>query len=103
MKTLNATIRGTFIGVEDHGVPTFMVDVEHEDGSQAFGTYDLRYYGIEPILRTIRAVGAKSWENLKGKHCRVFIEDGLIRGIGHIVHSEQLPFDVFKALVKMRR
>jgi hypothetical protein len=26
-----------------------------------------------------------------------------LRHLRHIVHSEQLPFDVFKALVKMRR
>lgn len=52
---------------------------------QSFGNWDLRVHGINPVIRVCEIVGVESWEQLQGKHCRVVRENGLLKGIGHIV------------------
>lgn len=90
-----AKIKDTFLGVEDHGVFTFILDVEYDSGmSQGVGTmildkpefenpeeqtgYKSRHgtaFGMEMIMQVIKAVGVKNWEELKGKNIWVLTED----------------------------
>jgi len=80
---LNGKIVGTFLGNEDHGIPTCLVDIETSSGTQGFGGHDLRYYGVEYILRLLSTVGVDSWEKLHGTPVRVERVKGLLKGIGH--------------------
>ena len=43
----NARIRSTMLGREDHGILTFMIDLEYGGGGQGFGGYGLDEYDAE--------------------------------------------------------
>ncbi len=87
MSTLerNATISGTFLGREDHNIPTAMIYVaDGGGGEQGFGGYSLRHYPtfVQDVLDTL---GVEKWEALKGVNCRVRANNTKITAIGHIV------------------
>jgi len=84
MEIKNAKIESTQLGKEDHGIPTCFITLDYGSAGQGFGGYDLRYYGIEMIIRILEVVDVEKWEDLVGKYVRVKIEDGLIQAIGHI-------------------
>jgi len=89
MEELNAQINKTFLGKEDHGIPTWNLEMKLSNGfHQGFGNYDLRFYGIVPIIKIIEVVGVDSWEKLIGTTCRVRRRDRMIRAIGHIVEDK---------------
>lgn len=81
-----AKIQSTFLGIEDHGIFTSIVDVTYGSSGQGIGTYSLdtwdatknkrvgTAFGAEFILRTLKTVGVDSWEKLVGKTIFVLIE-----------------------------
>lgn len=89
----NAKITGTQLGTDEHGGITFWLNLEYEHSSQGFGGYDLRYYGITPIVEILRVVEAEFWEDLPGKMVRVERENGLIKRIGNIVKDKWVKLD----------
>ena len=101
MRTENAKITGTMLGIEDHGIMTFFVFVEGDGFGGGMGGYALdqhdgkdkprsgsghAYQAIRQILETI---GVTKWEDLKGQNCR--IQSGgpgeQITAIGHIIKN----------------
>lgn len=80
MSILNAVIKSTFLGIEDHGILTYFLNLEHERGNQAFGGYRLSEDHIKSILKVL---DVPSWEMLPNKIIRIDAEDHLIKSIGH--------------------
>jgi len=57
--TLNAIIKSTRLGKEDHGIPTFNLTLQLSDGMhQGFGGWDLRHPPYHDLIfRIIFTVG----------------------------------------------
>jgi hypothetical protein len=98
---LNARIKSTTLGVEDHGIMTFFVFIEWPGAGCGLGGYALdarengkpcggsghAYQAIRQILET---VGVDKWEKLPGTLIRI-VHPGLGRGltkIGHILDDK---------------
>lgn len=102
-KEENGIIRSTFLGVEDHGIMTFNIDIEFEGAGQGFGGYALD--GADPkdknsrvgspaaatsIRNILETLEVKCWEDLPGTTLRVFRDnEGYIREIGHIFKDKK--------------
>lgn len=97
LETHNARIESTFLGREDHGIPTCFVRLKFERGTQTFGGYDLRAHGYDFIDRILVAVGVEKWEDLRGQMVRIKAEHVKVHAIGHIIEdrwfcpAEDLP------------
>ena len=87
-ETVNAQIVGTFLGYEDHGIPTCQIKLTWGSCGQSFGGYDLRHYGVDMIMQIMRVVGVESWDQLKGRYCRIVQEHTKIHAIGHICENK---------------
>lgn len=100
---VNARIESTMLGIEDHGIMTFMVTLNYGSSGQGYDGYSFDSYnketkkrvgnafGIEAIRSLLEAVGVTCWEDLKGKYVRVEREEGWsgkIYAVGHIVESK---------------
>lgn len=93
----NCQIRSTMLGVEDHGIFTFMIHLSGDGWSCGYGGYSLDEYDkkLECRLMTAKGAGAMaevlrvlevdSWEKLPGTFIRCESE-GLGRGITRIGH-----------------
>lgn len=81
----NAKIVSTFIGREDHGIPTLWIHLEGAGWGQGFGGRDMRYkdYLKDIMVGVLDTLEVKSWEDLRGVSCRVWVEDGMIVKLGH--------------------
>lgn len=100
MRTIkNAKIKSTFLGYEDHGIPTFFINLDYGGGGQSYGGYDLRYYGIEIILEILKTLKADSWENLPDI-IRVDSDYEKIYRIGHIIEDQWLDVKDLKKKMK---
>ena len=103
-KIINAQIKSTRFCFKS-GCLTFEVFFEHQKGSQSIGDYCIGHgsmytdkeenitgtkKGAEAMARIMWAVGVKSWEDLKGKYCRVKFdeENGRLTSVGHIVKDK---------------
>lgn len=85
MTTRNARIESTWLGPEDHGIPSCGIVLDYGDGGhQGFGGYDLRRWGYEFIAGILVAAGTDRWERLVGRHVRVEADDSSVSAIGHI-------------------
>lgn len=104
----NALIESTMLGWEDHGILTCWLTLDYSGAGQGFGGWGLdepkfendnrngkflgRFgtnFGMQFVASIMKAVGAESWEKLKGMHCRVDIgEDGRIARIGHFLKDQ---------------
>lgn len=72
-------IKSVMLGIEDHGLFTFQLDINFGGTGQGFGTYCLDTYdpikkervgtafGCTAILQLLRAVGVQEWKDLVGK------------------------------------
>ncbi len=75
-------IEHTMLGIEDHGILSFMLTIDFGGTGQGFGGYALdkplkengehkgrhgTEFGTEVILRILKSVGVETWEALKGK------------------------------------
>jgi len=87
IETRNARVVSTFIGKEDHGIPTCSVRLDYGGSVQSFGGWDLRHYGYAMIQGILDAVGAESWETLQGMHVRARCESTKIYALGHIIED----------------
>lgn len=95
---VNAQIKRTMLGFEDHGIFTAFLFVEWPGSGCGFGGYHLgkdvpdesKGYGAAFIQRILRTVGVEKWEELQGKYIRVESEGlgGGIRRIGHIIEDK---------------
>jgi len=101
---INATIRGTQLGFEDHGCLTSWLHLDLESSSQSFGGYIMDTYdekakrrvghefGAAWILGVLETLGVDSWEKLTGTNLRVVRENkdwgAKIIGVGHIVKNQ---------------
>jgi len=102
MYECNAEINSTMLGVEDHGILTFMIMVGGKGWGQGFGGYGLDTYvkqdfkpnfrygtalGMEMIRRILDTLEIDGWEKLTGKTIRIRKEaeygSSKIDAIGH--------------------
>ena len=107
----NATITRTMLGVEDHGIFTFMLTLDYGGSGQGAGGYALdefvgdkgggrgrrvgTAYGMDLIIAVLKVVGVEKWEDLKGEHIRVKAEHSKVHAIGHFLNDEWLDFKEF--------
>jgi len=96
----NAIIESTNLGNGERAIMTATLHFSGDGWGQSFGDYGLDSYDKDARTRRpsaycgffiagiLRAVGVGSWEELKGKHCRIRRENGLIRAVGHIIKDE---------------
>lgn len=99
---VNARISSTMLGIEDHGIMTFMISLDYGGMAQGYGGYAMDSYnpttkkrigssfGIEAIRFILETVGVDRWENLLGKYVRVERGDnyGKIIAIGNIIEDK---------------
>lgn len=106
MEIINAQIKSTFLGREDHGILTFYLEcdsdglcrnvggyfLEFKDKETRESIYDPRMMGV--IAKILDVVGVKSWEELKGKYIRLKVSGGCspCYEIGHIIKDKWLNF-----------
>lgn len=89
----NATIIGTMLGCEDHGVLTCYLTLEYETGAQGFGGWCFgamqgpvtSAFGMEFIRQVLLVAGVEKWEDLKGRPVRVDATPDRVHAIGHYV------------------
>jgi len=94
----NAKIMDTMLGFDEHGIATFNLQFELELGCIGYGGYVLyspgvngkctgSAFGCTAIFELLQVVGIDSWEQLKGKYCRLDIEEGRgpVKRIGNLV------------------
>lgn len=107
IETKNATITGTLLGYEDHGILTFFLYLDYGGSGQGAGGYSLDEYdkvlkkrvgakeGLDLIIEILNVVGVRSWEELKGKHIRVKASFVKVYAIGNLLHDKWLDFTQF--------
>lgn len=95
----NAKITGTMLGIEDHGIMTFLVYLESDCWGIGFGGYALDEYdtklerrvgigmSLDLLKEIMEVVGVDKWEDLEGRYVRVASEGwgGKALGIGNIL------------------
>lgn len=107
---------GTFIGIEDHGIPSFNMHFDFGGSVQGLGHYSMGhtvrnkeyvetsrcYQSAAVIYELVRRFGP--WEQLKGKDFRVLYEKGdtglcsRIRGLAGLYDDDAIIFeDYFNA------
>lgn len=104
----NAIIKSTTLGNEDHACMTFLVTLDYGGGVQSFGSYFIDHPAINKdfhkerrpsilmgaaVKGIMQAVGVSRWEDLPNTHVRVIVEDGLVKGIGHILRDRWFRYD----------
>lgn len=83
------TIKSTHLGLEDHGLATAYLHCEYDGGGIGVGGFGLdapvhvdgkfshregAAYGMDHIMQLVATVGAKSWEDCKGRQVIVISE-----------------------------
>ena len=95
----NAEIVKATVGMYDYGYMSYMITIKTPGGHQVFGTYDLRFFGMEALERILKTVGVDTWDELEGQFIRIDGSHRKIEGIGNIVddrwyypekHAEQI-------------
>jgi hypothetical protein len=111
--TLNAIIKSTQLGFEDHGILTIWINLEFDSGGQGFGGFALddkpleqdrmkEGYRRQPstlaglsITGLLKTLGIEKWEKLAGTYVRVRKPEGHfgpITHIGHIIKDRWFSF-----------
>ncbi len=100
---VNAKIENTILGTMDYGYMSFVINLSFGSSHQGFGTYDLRFFGIELIENILSVVGVDSWEELKGKVIRVEKSgwSSPITRIGNLLEDDWL--DIAKLIEKIEK
>lgn len=109
MKIKNAKICSTTLGIEDHGVITFMIYINAYGFTCGVGRYCLdefcsanqtrvfRAESMEAISKVLEVVGVDKWEDLPGKYIR-FEDNGLsstVTKIGNIIEDKWFDLKEF--------
>ena len=93
----NGTISSMYLGIESHGILTFMIQIDGDGDSQGYGGYSCGHgdFLATAIRALLDAFEIKEWEGLKGKNVRVRRDSsyGKIIGIGHIVKDKWVDLD----------
>lgn len=92
-ETRNAVIRSVYLGFEDHGLLTLMLDLDYGGTGQGFGNYNLGAedagnYCARWIKGLLKTFEIDELYKLKGKNCRAVATDGGVLKIGHIVKDQ---------------
>ena len=106
MYEVNGKIHSTMLGIEDHGIMTFFINVDFDGGGQGFGGYALdgkagkvgHSKSIQAIRQILQTVDVMKWEDLKGKYVRIRKEKeygGPIKAIGHIMENRWFDIEEF--------
>jgi len=107
METKNAKITSTMLGIEDHGIMSFMLYLDYGVSVQKAGGYVLdtpiknftrrigTAEGMSLIMEIMKIVGVEKWEDLPGKHIRVKAERNKVHAIGNYLKDEWLDFEQF--------
>ncbi len=95
-------IISTQLGIEDHGIMTFMLMFDFGGKRQGFGGYCLDTYdpiskkrvgtaeGCDAILQILNACGVSNWEEIRGKAMYALYDS---EGFGHLIKGiKSLPF-----------
>jgi len=107
MEIKNAMIKNVSLSNADHGCLSSFIQVDHDEGSQGFGGYQLYTPNNRGrlgsagvfIWRVLETVGVSDWKDLARKYIRIRLEDGMITAIGHIVKDDWFcPKEEFKNL-----
>ena len=101
---INAQINSTRFGFDEHYHLIFDIKFSNINGWLTMGSYCIgrgsvyvdnessitgSKKGTESMARIMWAVGADTWENLKGTYCRIkFDESGKVTSIGHILEDK---------------
>lgn len=107
----NGLITGTMLGVEDHGIMTFLLYIEDEYGTCGYGGWSLDSYdkdkeervgtarGMQAIMEILECLEVDRWEKLKGTYVRCLVpkNQSKILSIGHITKNKWVNLDnIFK-------
>ncbi len=87
MYIVNGKIHSTMLGIEDHGIMTFFINIDFDGGGGTKG--DSR--SILCIRKILQTVDVMKWEDLEGKYVRIKKEKeygGPIKAIGHIIEDK---------------
>lgn len=105
IRTENARIENTMLGIEDHGIMTCWVYLDYGGAARGFGGYSLdqsagkegHAKSILFIRKILETVGVGKWEELRGKYVRVRTSYNKVHAIGHIIEDKWLaPSEFFK-------
>jgi len=106
IKEQNALITSTFLGIEDHGIFIFWLNLDYGGSGQGAGGLALDNVpndrtgdrigtseGLDLIMNILKTVGVSKWEDLPGKYIRV---RGTQMGIEAIAHPLKDNWFIFK-------
>lgn len=95
MEAKNAKITGTMLGIEDHGILTYMINMDYGGSGQGAGGYCMDTYDesqkkrvgtpllASHLLQIFKTLEVTKWEDLPGKFCRVKATHNGVQAIGH--------------------
>lgn len=98
----NAQITHTMLGLEDHGLFTFMLTLDYGGTCQGAGGWRLdsptkndprMAKSIEILKRVLEICGVQKWEDIPGKYVRVDASYSKVYRIGHVIKNEWLDFE----------
>ena len=110
-KIYNGQVVGTFMGVEDHGLFKFYIDIKFSGGNQAFGTLILdkpiyeddifarrvgTAHGLTFIMDVMEALDIRRYEDFFGTKVRILQEHYRIHGIGNWIDEKWVFTDDYK-------
>ncbi len=102
-RIINAKIKSTFLGVEDHGIMLFFLDIEWPGATCGFGGYTLDKrdldkpktriglgYSYQAIRHILETLNVASWEKLPGTLIRIEYSPlgSPLHKIGHIMEEK---------------
>lgn len=117
---VNGKITSTFLGIEDHGIFTAFLYLDHEKGSQGYGGFAFDgpppkgsnrrkagAFGAECILHLLQVLAVQKWEALPGTVVRVDLGagswDSKIQRIGHFMEDRWFSFEALASGVESER
>lgn len=90
----NARIVSTFLGIEDHGILTFFLNLEGDGWGQGFGGYFCKGAFLAASVRKILdTLEVDSWEKLPGRNIRVEANSDKVYCIGHYLKDKWYDID----------
>lgn len=110
IETKNAKIESTRLGWEDHGIFTFVLNLDYGGSGQSAGDYALdRWFGprgsaggrcgtamgLDMVMAVLKTVGVQKWEDLPGLHIRVRADHSKVHAIGNYLEDRWLDFAAF--------
>lgn len=115
MEIKNAIIKSTMLGIEDHGIMSFYLNLDYGGSGQSAGGYCLdnpihqgntfirrigTAGGMSLIMEIMEVVGVGKWEDLKNTHIRVKADNSKVYAIGNILKDKWVDFELFFEEIK---